>query len=239
MQNVESISCIAQMHLIKTVDDARAAGDPFKLPAVLRAQHDTDLNGLESADNAIAMSEGDRAGGSAAARAALDRLQDLAKEGYNFIAAIRSTQITDAQRLEVFTEYGWASGNIGRFTDGRTVALARLAVEAHPGVAPNFCYPSDLVSDLAAQLAVFDANAPIATGGARTAATKLRDAKLDRAEVTLAQVRFYYCSASRDTDQTPDLAKIGFQPRRAAGTVTSSSKPQPTPAPATGTSAHP
>ena len=233
MPNTESLSTIAQMHLVKTVDTARAAGDVFKLPALLRTQHDADLDGLETADSSTALTEGDRAGGSAAARNALTKLQGFLKEGYNFITAIRASQITDAQRLEVFTEYGWAGGLMGRMNDGRVIGLARLAVQAHPGIGPNFCYPADLVADLAAQLAVFDANAKIATGGDRAAATHLRDAKLDLANTSLAQVRFYYCSATRDTDQTPELAKIGFQPRRAAGTVTANNKPAPAPAPAT------
>jgi hypothetical protein len=221
------------MHLVKSVDTARVAGDPFKLPVLLRTQHDTDLDGLETADSSTSLTEGDRAGGSVAARDALTKLEGFLKEGYKFIGAIRSSHITDAQRLEVFTEYGWAGGLLGRFNDGRVVGLSRLAVQAHPGIQPTSCYPADLVTDLAAQLAVFDANAPVATGGVRSAATRERDARLDDAGTTLAQVRFYYCSASRDTDQTPELAKIGFQPRRAAGTVTGNTKPAPAPAPAT------
>jgi hypothetical protein len=46
-------------------------------------------------------------------------------------------------------------------------------------------------------------------------------------------VRFYYCSASRDTDQTAELAKIGFQPRRAAGTANGHAKPATTLVPTT------
>ena len=231
MPNAESLSVIAQMHLIKTVDTARAAGDPFKLPVFIRTQHDADMDGLEAADGNAALSAGDRAGGSAAARAALTKLEGYLREGYKFIGAIRASQITDAQRLEVFTEYGWASGLIGKFSDGRVIGLSRLAVQAHPDIAANFCYPADLVADITAQLAVFDTNAPVATGGQRSAATHVRDAKLDNANTSLAQVRFYYCSASRDTDQTPELAKIGLQPRRAAGTVTGNTKPAPAPAP--------
>ncbi|MBS0660983.1 MAG: hypothetical protein JSR82_22410 [Verrucomicrobia bacterium] len=34
------------------------------------------------------------------------------------------------------------------------------------------------------------------------------------AQTTLHRVRFFYCSASRDADQTPELARIGYQPRR-------------------------
>jgi len=230
MFSSESLAIIAQMHLIKSVDTARVAGDPFKLPAFIRTQHDADLSGLETAANNIVLAEGDRAGGSAAARAALDQLQVFLKEGYKFIAAIRSSQISDAQRLEVFSEYGWASGLMGRFPDDRVIGLARLAVQPHPDIAANYQYKADLVADITAQLAVFDANAPVATGGLRESATHVRDTKLDDARTSLAQVRFYYCSASRDTDQSPELTKAGFQPRRTAGTLTPSAKPAAAPA---------
>ena len=70
MPNAASLASIAQMHLIKTVDTARMATDPFKLPVLLRTQHDADLTGLESTDPHTVLMESDRAGGSATARAA-------------------------------------------------------------------------------------------------------------------------------------------------------------------------
>ncbi|TAL02864.1 MAG: hypothetical protein EPO07_06865 [Verrucomicrobia bacterium] len=220
------------MHLIKTVDDGRVAADPFKLPALLRTQHDADLTGLETADSDTALTESDRAGGSATARKALDTLGDLAREGFKFIDAIRATQITDAQRLEVFTAYGWASGKLGRFNDARVIGLSRLGALAHTDVAAPFRYPADLIADIKAQLAIFDANAQVATGGDRQKATETRDTKLDAANTTVSQVRFFYCSSSRDTDQSPELAKIGCQPRRPAGTVDHPEKKSaPAPAP--------
>jgi hypothetical protein len=76
---------------------------------------------------------------------------------------------------------------------------------------------------------VFDQHAGAATGGDRQIATKLRNEALEAARETLAQVRFYYCSASRDTDRTPELATIGFQPRREPGSV---AQPKPAAVPA-------
>jgi len=231
MPNTESITTAAQMHLVKSVDTARVATDPFKLPTFLRTQHDADLTALEAADSATALTEGDRAGGSAAARAALTKLAGLLKEGYQFIKAIRSSAITEAQRLEALTAYGWAGAHIGKLNDGRVLGLARLGVQAHANLQPAWCYPADLLADLTAQLAAYDGSAILSTGGAREAATRTRDAKLDLARTTLAQVRFYYCSASRDTDQSPELAKIGWQPKRAAGEV-AGHHPAAPPAPA-------
>jgi hypothetical protein len=224
MPNADSLAAIGQMDLIQSVDDGRAASDPFKLPARLRSQLDADLHALEEADGDTALTESDRAGGSAAARAALTKLADFAREGFKFIDAIRSTKISDAQRVAVFSGYGWHGGKLGRFGDARVLGLSRLAVQPHTELAAEFRYPADLLADIAAQLAVFDENAVAATGGEREVATRVRNEKLDAAETTLAQVRFAYCSASRDTDRTPELARINFQPRRGAGSV---SRPEP------------
>jgi hypothetical protein len=232
MPNADSLAAIAQLNLIQTVDDGRAATETFKLTAWLRTQLDLDTAALEKADADTALTESDRAGGSAAARGALTKLEDYVKEGFKFIDAIRAAKITDAQRLEVFTAYGWAGGKIGRFNDARVIGLSRLAVLPHADLSADFRYPSDLVTDITAQLAILDANVVAATGGNREVATKVRDAKLDAANVTLARVRFYYCSASTDTDQTPELAKINFQPRRDSGTVQHTAKPAPAAMPA-------
>jgi hypothetical protein len=106
MPTTLSLASIAQMHLVKTVDTARPATDPFKLPGWLRTQQDADLMVLEAADSQTVLAESDRAGGSATARAALDKLQDLLREGLKHIGGVRATLLTEAQRLETFTAYG-------------------------------------------------------------------------------------------------------------------------------------
>jgi len=40
-----------------------------------------------------------------------------------------------------------------------------------------------------------------------------------------SRVRFFYCAASNDLDQTPELANIGRQPRRDAGDAAAAPKP--------------
>ena len=70
-----------------------------------------------------------------------------------------------------------------------------------------------------------NANQPIATGGTAQAATAARDLALDDLETINDRVRFFYCSASDDEDQTPELAKIGKQPRRPPD----GAQPQPLP----------
>ncbi len=232
MPNAASLSAIAQGHLIQSIDTSRAANDRFHLPAFLRTALDSGLTQLETTDNATALTESDRAGGSAAARAALTALDALLHDGYKAIDAIRSTTITPAQRLEVFTTYGWTGGKLGTFNDARVLGLARLGVRADVGINPVWAYSADLIADLKAQLAIYQANAGPATGGDRTGATKKRDDALAEVETTLARIRFYYCCASEDTDQTTELTRIGFQPRRdASPTPAPAPAPSPTPTP--------
>lgn len=67
------------------------------------------------------------------------------------------------------------------------------------------------------QLGIVTGSAATATGGDREKAIKVRNAAMERAKTTLGRVRFHYCSASRDADKTPELAKLDFQPRRMPG----------------------
>ena len=232
MPNAASLAAIAQGHLVQNIDTARSAGDTFRLPVFLRTALDTGLTTLEAADNATALTESDRAGGSAAARAALTALDALLHDGYNGITAILSTKITPAQRLEVYTTYGWSGGKLGIFNDARVLGLARLGVRADVGINPAWAYSADLITELKAQLAIYNANAGPATGGDRTGATKKRDDALGEFETTLARIRFYYCCASEDADQTTELTRIGFQPRRDASPAPAPAPiPTPTPVP--------
>jgi hypothetical protein len=214
MPTSESLSAIAQMNLIQSVDDGRAAEDHFKLPIWLRAQIDTDLTSLDQTDNDTVEIEGSRAGSSAAAKAAIEALEDYLREGYKFIDAIRASKITDAQRLEVFTAYGWSRGLIGRFNNARTLALAGLALDPQEQLDAARRYPADLVADIQAKLDEYNTEAPVSATANRQQATANRDEALDRSKETLSQTRFYYCSASRETDQSLELAKAGFRPRR-------------------------
>ena len=233
MPNASSLAAIAQGHLVQTIDDSRAANDPFHLPAFLRTAVNTGLAALETADNATALTESDRAGGSAAARTALTAIEILLRDGYNAITAIPSLKINAAQRLEVYTTYGWSGGKLGTFNDARRLGLARLGVRAEVGIPAAWAYSAELVTALKEQLDLYNANAAPATGGDRSGATKKRDEALDEFETTLARVRFYYCCASADADQTTELTRIGFQPRRdptpAAPEPVTPEPPAPTP----------
>ena len=231
MPNAASLSAVSQGLLVQNVDDQRDAADHFKLPAFLRTEFDAGLTALSATDNDQVLTESDRAGGSAAARTAIDTMKQLLKDAFHGIKAIPSTEINPGQRLAVFTAYGWASGKQGTLGDARVIGLSRLGVQAHPEVPAAWKYAPAIVTGLTAQLAILDANVDNANIGNREAATEARNNALDTFRVLLSRVRFYYCCAGPDADQTPELAKIGFQPRRDPGTVPNPVEPPAPPPP--------
>ena len=227
MPNQQSLEQIELAELTQTVDDGRVAADPFKLSAALRTLLDTRLADLKAKDVAMLTSEGDRATASANLRAALDQLQKLLRDGYNFVQGLGSFAITDAARIGLFTAYGWESGLVGDFSDARIESLANQAITVTPTIADaTHRYPAALLTLITAQLAIVNTNQPLATGGSAQGATDARDAALALLQLINARMRFFYCNASDDLDQTPELVKIGRQPRRDAGAAAA----QPLPA---------
>lgn len=208
---------IERAEMILSVDDGRSAADPFKLPLGLRTLVSARLSDLRVKAMATSSSEGQRAEASAKARAALDSLKDLLREGYRFIAAIGSYAISEPQRIRLYATYGWESGQVGAFNDGRIESMANLAINVGSTITdPAHRYPDALTSAIAEQLAVLNANQPIAASGDRQGAIAARDAATAKLTAANDRVRFFYCSASDDEDATPELARIGRQPRRGA-----------------------
>ena len=137
MPTQETQDQIEIAELTQSVDSARAANDPFKLSAGLRTLLDNRLIDLKAKDAVTLLKEGDRATASANVRTALDTLETRLKDGYNFLQGLPSYEISDADRLGVYTSYGWTSGLIGQFTDGRIEALANQALTATPSIAQS------------------------------------------------------------------------------------------------------
>ena len=218
MPTQDSLEQIEIGELIVSEDDGRAAGDAFKLGTALRALVVARLADAKTKDAATFITEGGRAGASLAARTALDTLKGHLRDGYNFVKGLGSYQITAADRLAVLVSYGWESGEVGDFTDARIESLANQAITATPLIAnAAYRYPTALLGLITAQLALVNANQPTATGGTAETATNLRNIALELLRTANDRVRFFYCSASDDEDQTTELAKIGKQPRRDAG----------------------
>jgi hypothetical protein len=218
MPTEESLAEIETAELILSVDDARLAGDVFKLLPSLRTLVEVRLADLRTKDTATLITEGGRAGASVRVRDALDTLAGYHREGYNFINGLLSVTITKADKLELFTKYGWVSGEIGELNDARIESLAGLAATITPTITnPAHRYPQALLDAIAAQLVIVNANQPSATGGSAQTATKNREDAKDLLRKANGRVRFFYCSASDDEDQTPELARIGKQARRDRG----------------------
>ena len=233
MPNQQSLEQVELAELTQTVDDGRVAGDPFKLTAALRTLLDTRLADLQAKDSATLTSAGSRATASANARAALDQLQKLLRDGYNFIQGLGSFAVTDGERIGLFISYGWESGLVGDFNDARIESLANQAITVTPTIADaTHRYPAALLTLITAQLAIVNTNQPLATGGSAQGATAARDAALVLRQVVNARVRFFYCSASDETDQSAELVSIGRQPRRDAGAAAAQPLPA-APGPAT------
>ena len=233
MPNQQSLEQVELAELTQTVDDGRVAADPFKLSAALRTLLDTRLADLKAKDVATLTSEGDRATASANLRAALDQLQRLLRDGYNFVQGLGSFAITDAARIGLFTSYGWESGLVGEFSDARIESLANQAITVTPTIAdPTHRYPAALLTLMTAQLAIVNTNQPIATGGSAQGATDARNIALALLILVNARVRFVICSASDDTDQSAELVKYGRQPRRDSGAAAGQPLPA-APGPAT------
>ena len=267
MPNEAVLQQIEIAELIQSVDNGRAATDPFDLVAATRTELDTRLADLKATDAATLMTEGDRAGASAKVRAALDAIANHLRDGFNFVSGIGSYAISAPDRLSVFTAYGWEQGEIGPGapgSDARIEALAnqsRRAGNATPLISdpawryPVFFAPSPRLrgegrasesrragsEGSAFPLAIVNANQPLATGGTAQAATAARDLALGKLQTMNDRIRFFYCSPQtlplpacgervgvRGQIQTPELAKIGKQPRRDRGEA----EPEPFPDPA-------
>ncbi len=206
--------------LTQSVDDSRDPGDPFLLSSATRMTRNTRLANAVATDAATSMAEGDRATASGNVRTALENLDRLLHDGYNHIKAIPSFNISDADRLGLFTSYDWSQGLLGRFSDDRIESLANQAIATTPTVSdPAWRYPDALMTAITTELATLNANQPLATTGSRQQAIDNRDAALELLRLMNARVRFFYCSASDLVDTTPELARIGRQPRRAPGSA--------------------
>lgn len=206
--------------LTQSVDDSRDPGDPFLLSSETRTTLNTRLANAVATDAVTSMAEGDRATASGNVRTALENLDRLLHDGYNHIKAVPSFNISDADRLGLFTSYGWSQGLLGRFGDDRIESLANQAVATTPTVSdPAWRYPDALMTAITTELATLNANQPLATTGSRQQAIDNRDAALESLRLINARVRFFYCSASDLVDTTPELARIGRQPRRGPGSA--------------------
>lgn len=210
---------IAQMaERILTVDTQRAITDPFRLTPTLRQLVERRLCVYRAATQRQQSVSGIRSNSSQQAREALVRLADRLRDGYRFLVGIPSFRLPESQRLAVLAAYGWPSGKMGNLKrKERLLELARQALAITPYLQPELArYPEDLLKHIHAELVILDATEPNARLGGRQAATQARKQALDELRRAVSRVRGYYISASDELDKTPELAKVGLNPRRVA-----------------------
>ncbi|MDB6155900.1 MAG: hypothetical protein JWL90_4353 [Chthoniobacteraceae bacterium] len=221
MPNNESTELARRLYLVLSIDDKRAADDPLKLPGALRKDVAEDVKNLADRDALTGTTEGERTEASGMQHRALDELERQLRGGHRFIQALDEEMITDVERDGLFEAYLWKGGQIGRFDHARCLSLARQAIKVEKDnlIKAQWRYPAMRLARIKAQSDIIDGLADTATGGGRQAANRSRDTALDLGTTTLLRVRFWYCSATRDADRTPELARIEYQPRRDYGTV--------------------
>lgn len=219
MPKQETNTAIELAESIRTVDDARAASDPFKLPPVFRGLLDDRYNQAKQTEEEQQSVSGTRTRSSAQKKQALASLIEDLKAGFNHIKAVPSFSITSEERKAVFTAYGWSGAKQGSFQDqSRVLSLARQALAVTSEIMPARAqYTSELLAHIQAQLDILTDAGPSAGTGARQQATQNRDNATKALYIAIARARFYYCFASDDIDKSPQLARINRQPRRVSG----------------------
>jgi hypothetical protein len=235
MADQATLDAIETAELILQVDTPRLPVDPFKLSAALQTLVTTRLTDAKGKNAATTLMEGSTVGASQQRQQALDRLGELLRNGFNFIQSVPSDDLSDAERAHVLEAYGWQGGLMGDLSSpSRVEELANLAVSAtaDANVPAAGKYPATLVTRITNWLGIYDGASMIANGGSRQVLVNQRNAARDQLEQANSRVRLAYCAASDDGESTPELAKIGMQPKRDPGQA----QPQPLPvAPGTAT----
>ena len=158
------------------------------------------------------------------------KLGELLRAGFNSIKAVTSEDASADQKHAAYVAYGWMGDKLGDLEGKarlKTLAEQAVAVAANPpaGVPAAALYPATLVTRISNWLGIIAANQPGSEAGNNELAIDNRNASRDLLHSCNSRVRFFYCSASDDLDQTPELANIGMQPRRDAGDAAVPPKP--------------
>ena len=238
MSNQRALAALEILELAGNAQALRSQNDPFFLTITLSNLLQSRRSTLAAVIGAASLAEGDRAGASAICRACLETLEKGHRAGKNFIDGLLPDfvpvavagdppHLSDAMRLMLHERYGFEGGVIGEFDDARKEALARQAPIA-AGVTvdnPAWVYPQPLLDFIAGHYATLQAHQSLATGGTRQQAVAATLAATEAAEDMIARVRGFYISASDAGDRTPELKRIGLQPRRLPGEASSGTVP--------------
>ncbi|MEK6261936.1 MAG: fibronectin type III domain-containing protein [Planctomycetota bacterium] len=210
MANMAMLEEIEKAELIFAVDATRPPPSRFKLLAADRTELIARLAASKASNAATLSMGGTQITAQGTMRAAFDLLTARLRDGFNFIKAIPGFEITEPERDGLFTTYGWESGVIGELPDARVEFLANQAITVTPTISNlAWRYSDNLLTHITTQLGIVNANQPSVQGGTVQGLFDLRDLDSAKLKTMNDRVRFFYCSASDEKDQTPELGRIG------------------------------
>ena len=204
---------------ILEVDRLRAKDDSFLLTVMLHALVEDRLGIFRDAYMQQKSASGQRMGNSELANQSIGRLTERLREGYRFLSALPAFRVPSDKKLSAMHSYGWNGGKVGKLqSKDRVLSLAKLALSVTPTVLPaDARYPADLLAEIEKELNILKDAEPGAQIGVRSSATKAKTKALKDLTLAVGRVRAFYISASDDMDKSPELAKIGLNPRQATG----------------------
>lgn len=220
------LAAIATGELIKQVNTERSFYDDFRLNPALDQLIVARTGAAKVANSSLLMAGGDKAGARTRLTEGRGKLDELLRQGHAYLKGLPALDVPQAEVDDALESYGWERGLLGDLeSPTRLEMLATQAATATPELDPAARYPAGLLTRIANWLGIVQANTMIAAGGSIENLTAAKDAAREALLAAIGRVRFFYCSASDERDQTPELAKIGLQPRRDPGDA----QPQPLP----------
>ena len=217
---------ILQGELVLMVNATRSLYDLHRVNDPFLTEFTNALNDAKQGNSAAIFAAGDQTGGQTRVEQARTKIVDLERNGYYHLLSVPEEDLPAADRADALESYGFEGGQLGDLTTvDRIEALAGLAVSAGPQVALAARFPAGVVSRINNWLGILTANKAIASGGTRMTVIDQKDAQREALLKKLARVRYLYCFASDTGEGNPELARIGFQPKRAAGDA----QPEPLP----------
>ena len=197
-----------------------------KLPEPLAGLFTTSLAAARAANSAVQLAAGDQAGARGRVQQARDRLAGLVRNAFSYVNSVPDEDATDQERLDALVSIGFDGGALGDLSDvTHLLQIVTDILANNPQLPPLLRVPSNIITRLTNWQSVLSANEGIAQGGTREVLTQQKDEARDTLAARIARVRHWLCSCSDEGETDPELARYGFQPKRAPGDA----QPQPKP----------
>ena len=212
--------------LIVRVNTARPPYDIRKLPSWLDADFAAALASARAENSATQLAAGDQAGARGRVKQARDKLAGLVRNASSHIGAVPEEDATEEDKMDALVSLGYEQGQMGQLADATHLAQIVDDILANNGTLPPLLrLPAGIITRITNWRGVLTANEEIAAGGPRAVLTDRKDAAKALLQARIARVRLYLCSCSDLGEGDPEIARQGFQPKRAPGDA----QPQPKP----------